>query len=188
MLLQIASNPAAVVPGYDEIPGKTEVLLRLVEALVRDREKVVVWAFYRANLDRLDALLREYGLVRVDGSVDGPSRRAAVDAFQNDPKTGVFLANPAAAGAGLTLHAARHAIYESLSNQAAHYLQSLDRIHRRGQERPVTYHTLLSEGTVEVPEYERLVRKAAHQADLLGDREPRPDRLDLIHELRRAAP
>ena len=31
----------------------------------------------------------------------------------------VFAANPAAAGAGLTLHRARVAIYESLSNQAA---------------------------------------------------------------------
>ena len=71
----------------------------------------------------------------------------------------LFIANPAAAGAGLTLHRARFAVYESMSNQAAHYLQSLDRIHRRGQEREVEYITLLCEDTVEVQEYARLTDK-----------------------------
>ena len=52
--------------------------------------------------------------------------------FQEDSRTMLFVANPAAAGAGLTLHKSHIAIYESMSNQAAHYLQSLDRIHRRG--------------------------------------------------------
>lgn len=185
-LLQIASNPAAVVPGYTEIPGKTDALRRLVDSLMADGEKVVVWAFYRANLESLEALLRGHGVVRIDGSVSGPARRVAVSAFQTDPDIRIFLGNPAAAGAGLTLHAARHAVYESLSNQAAHYLQSLDRIHRRGQMRPVTYHTLLSERSVEIPEYDRLVGKARNQADLLGDRDPRPDRRCLIAELRTA--
>lgn len=183
MLLQISSNPAAVVPGYDETPGKTEALRQLVDSLVVEGEKIVVWAFYRANLDSIEKLLQRHGLVRVDGSVAGPARRAAVNSFQTDSATRIFLGNPAAAGAGLTLHAARHAVYESLSNQAAHYLQSLDRIHRRGQTRPVTYHMLLSEGSVEIPEYERLIAKAKNQADLLGDRDPRPDRQSFIAEL-----
>ena len=79
------------------------------------------------------------------------------------------MANPAAAGAGLTLHRARLAIYESMSNQAAHYLQSLDRIHRRGQERPVEYAILLCEDTVEVAQYDRLLKKQRVAGDLLGD-------------------
>ena len=37
--------------------------------------------------------------------------------------TMIFLGNPAAAGAGLTLHRARIAIYESFSNQAAHFIR-----------------------------------------------------------------
>src|SRR4029450_5614135 len=112
-----------------------------------------------------------------DGVVtDVALRRNVVRQFQDDSETMLFVGNPAAAGAGLTLHAARHAVYESLSNQAAHYLQSLDRIHRRGQTRPGTYHTLVSDGSVEIPEYDRLVAKARNQADLLGDCDPRPDR------------
>jgi SNF2 family DNA or RNA helicase len=98
----------------------------------------------------------------------------------------IFLGNPAAAGAGLTLHSARYAIYESLSNQAAHFLQSLDRIHRRGQEREVHYLTLLCAGTIEESEYSRLLQEADRQADLLGDPpDPRPTRKVLADELDR---
>ena len=96
-------------------------------------------------------------------------RRETVKRFQNDPGTRIFVANPAAAGAGLTLHAARYAVYESFTNQAAHYLQSLDRIHRRGQTREVEYFVLLGENSIEPHEFDRLVLKEARARDLLGD-------------------
>src|SRR5205823_1158203 len=100
----------------------------------------------------------------------------------------LFVANPAAAGAGLTLHRARIAIYESLSNQAAHYLQSLDRIHRRGQTRQVDYLVLLCEGTVEIHEYDRLVQKEAAAQALLGDRVDAPvTRETMLADVRSAA-
>ena len=97
--------------------------------------------------------------MRYDGTVTAiDARREAVRRFQNEP-TRVFVANPAAAGAGLTLHAARYAVYESFTNQAAHYLQSLDRIHRRGQSREVEYLMLLAESSIEPLEFDRLVVK-----------------------------
>lgn len=174
VLLQIASNPAAVVPGYEGTPGKWGALDSILEQLSASGEKVILWSFYRANLEALEQRYKNLGLVRIDGSTPGPQRRIAVDRFQKDPDVSIFLGNPAAAGAGLTLHAASVAVYESLSNQAAHYLQSLDRIHRRGQEREVRYLTLLSSGTIEVTEYERLVSKARRQGALLGDADSRP--------------
>jgi SNF2 family DNA or RNA helicase len=81
----------------------------------------------------------------------------------------LFVANPAAAGAGLTLHRARIAIYESLSGQAAHFLQSLDRIHRRGQDRDVEYMFLMCDGSIEVAEYDRIGSKERAARDLLAD-------------------
>jgi SNF2 family DNA or RNA helicase len=96
----------------------------------------------------------------------------------------VFLGNPAAAGAGITLHSARLSIFESTSNQAAHYLQSLDRVHRRGQSRPVEYLTLVAGGTLEEVEYARMRDKAVAQADLLRDAaEPLLTRELLLAEL-----
>lgn len=185
-LLRICSDPSTVVPGYEELPGKFAALDELLRRLVIDEgEKVVVWSFYRASLDRIAGRYGHLGLVRIDGSVpDAAERREAVRSFQEDADTMVFLGNPAAAGAGLTLHRARFAVYESLSNQAAHYLQSLDRIHRRGQSREVEYLTLLARWTIEEDEYRALLAKAERQAGVLRDPPaPRPTRDVLLAQL-----
>ena len=170
-LLQICSNPSGVSETYSETPAKLVALDSLIKQLVgREREKVVIWSFYTASVEAITQRYARYGVVRYDGSMsDVGARRDAVRRFQEDDETMVFVANPAAAGAGLTLHRARVAIYESLSNQAAHYLQSLDRIHRRGQERDVEYVVMLCDSTLEVSEYDRLVQKEQAAQDLLGD-------------------
>jgi SNF2 family DNA or RNA helicase len=128
-------------------------------------------------------------VLRYDGEVtDVTARREVVRRFQEDDSSMVLVANPAAAGAGLTLHRARVAVYESLSNQAAHYLQSLDRIHRRGQTREVEYLVLLCDKTIEIDEYERLVRKEHAAQDLLGDVvEPPVTRESFLADARAAA-
>lgn len=184
-LLRICADPSPIIPGYTELPAKIVTLDELLPHLVGEGEKVVVWSFYRASLNRIADRYAHLGLVRIDGSVtDSADRRAAVRRFQEDPDVRVFLGNPAAAGAGLTLHSARYAVYESLSNQAAHYLQSLDRIHRRGQARDVRYVTLVARGTVEEAEYARLKDKAQAQGSLLGDPpEAAPTRRLMLDEL-----
>jgi SNF2 family DNA or RNA helicase len=161
----------AVARDYRETPAKILALDEIFRGLIESNaEKVVLWSFYRASLDALFERYGKYGAVRYDGTVtDVDDRRESVRKFQEDDETMLFIGNPAAAGAGLTLHRARYAIYESLSNQAAHYLQSIDRIHRRGQERDVEYLVLLCQDTIEVREYERLVQKERLAQELLKD-------------------
>lgn len=175
-LLRITSNPAGVFDNYDELPAKLTALDELVGRLVeRDAEKLVIWSCFTASLDAIVRRYQHLGAVRYDGAVTSISeRREAVRSFQNDPETRIFVANPAAAGAGLTLHAARYAVYESFTNQAAQYLQSLDRIHRRGQNREVEYFVLLTDGTIEPTEFDNLVRKEERARELLGDVAPEP--------------
>ena len=170
-MLQLCSNPAAVVEGYLETPGKFEALDPLLDQLIGEhQEKVVLWSFYTHTIDALMTRYAEYQPVRYDGQVsDLGRRRVAVKNFQEDNRTMLFIGNPAAAGAGLTLHRSRIAIYESFSNQAAHYLQSIDRIHRRGQMRSPQYLVLLCEDTLEIQEFEHLIKKEAAGYELLGD-------------------
>lgn len=175
-LLRITSNPAGVFENYDETPGKLVALDELVERLVgQDGEKLVIWSCFRYSLDTIVQRYARYGAVRYDGSVGSiEERREAVRRFQREPDARIFVANAGAGGAGITLHAARHAVYESFSNQAAQYLQSLDRIHRRGQEREVEYFVLLAENTIESSEFDALVLKEERARDLLGDVVPEP--------------
>jgi SNF2 family DNA or RNA helicase len=189
-LLQICSNPRGVSADYKETPAKLVALDGLLDRLVAvEREKVILWSFYTRSIDALVDRYARYGVLRYDGQVsDVAARREAVRRFQEDDDAMVFVANPAAAGAGLTLHRARIAIYESLSNQAAHYLQSLDRIHRRGQTREVEYLVLLGDGTIEQQEYERLVEKEAMAQALLRDEVTSPlTRETFLADVRSAA-
>lgn len=170
-LLQICSNPKGIHRDYTEIPAKLKALESLLVDLVTvRREKVVLWSFFTRTIEAIVEKFASLGAVRYDGTVsDVATRRDAVRRFQEDDETMLFVANPAAAGAGLTLHRSRYAVYESMSNQAAHYLQSLDRIHRRGQKRDVEYVILLAENTIELLEYDRLLRKERSAQELLGD-------------------
>jgi SNF2 family DNA or RNA helicase len=174
-LLQLCSNPAGVLDGYDEDPAKLAALDTVADRLVHAGEKLIVWSFYTASIDAACQRLARHGVRRFDGTVtDTAARRQAVADFQGDDDVRVLVANPAAAGAGLTLTAARYAVYESFSNQAAHFLQSLDRIHRRGQEREVEYLVLLADDTLEQAEYRRLGDKRRAAQNLLGDPDDEP--------------
>jgi SNF2 family DNA or RNA helicase len=189
-LLQICSNPVSVARGYNEVPAKLLALDGLLdEAITRRNEKIVLWSFYTASIDAICDRFSRFNPVRYDGTVsDVAVRGEAVRRFQEDDDTMLFVGNPAAAGAGLTLHRARLAVYESMSNQAAHYLQSLDRIHRRGQTRDVEYIVLLCEKTIELDEYDRLAEKERAAQQLLGDRvEPPVTREAMLGQAENAA-
>jgi SNF2 family DNA or RNA helicase len=175
-LLQVCSNPRMLDPLYDEVPAKIRALDHIISELVGGMEKkVVIWSYFRASLEYVAERYRKYGVVRIDGTVARVrDRLCAVEKFQNDSSTRIFVGNAAAAGAGITLTAAHHAIYESLSNQAAHYLQSVDRIHRRGQFEHAVSHILIASNTIEEQEYQSLMKKERLGRELLGDRYEEP--------------
>lgn len=180
VLLEICSVPKMVDPLFVERSAKLVKLIELVESLTKEQRKVLIWTCYRDSVSEIATALDVYSPLVIDGSVTSSEKRAdAVDKFQTDPNSLVLIANPAAAGAGITLHASYDAIYYSYTNQAAHYLQSLDRIHRRGQKaKTVNYYMMICEGTIEEHEVRRLRQRELAQHDLLGDVVEWPESLD----------
>jgi len=179
VLLQICSIPSAIDPTISDVPVKYRYLDGLLDDLIGQGRKVILWSFYMNSLNDLAVRYAKYNPVRIDGSVDSATRKNAVRLFQEDSNRMLFIGNPAAAGAGVTLHAAYDAVYVSYSNQAAHYLQSLDRIHRRGQKaKEVNYYLLVCEDTIEETEVIRLRGKELQQHSLMGDHIPWPSSLD----------
>ena len=172
-LLQACVAPQMIDPLFSDVPAKYLRLDSLIDKMFSfGKKKIIIWSFYRRTIDDLQKRYEHLGLVRIDGSIHSSELRTrAIDSFQNDPSIRIFLGNPAASGAGVTLHTASDAIYLSFSNQAAHYLQSLDRIHRRGQKATsVFYHLLVSRNTIEENEVQRLAIKEHRQHALLGDK------------------
>jgi SNF2 family DNA or RNA helicase len=184
-LLQLCSHPGVFDSGYREVPAKFLALDLLLDELSSQSLKFVVWSFYRFTLNALAGRYTHLGVARIDGSVvSAEARSQAIERFQSSPSIRMFLGNPAAAGTGITLTAAHHVLYESFSNQAAHYLQSVDRVHRRGQKHEVTYHVLLARDTLDEFEFDRLLAKERAGRDILGDEyEETPTRERFLAEL-----
>ena len=86
----------------------------------------------------------------VDGSVRGEKRQAAVNQFQNDPSTRVFIGNIQAAGVGLTLTAASTMVIAELPYRPADLTQAIARINRIGQTATAMVYYMIAAGTKEI--------------------------------------
>lgn len=175
-LLQICGCPGAVDSMHAADHAKLLKLdSRLADVIERRGKKAVVWTCYTRSILELKERYARYGVVVIDGGVSDGERTGAIRAFQESDNVKIFLGNPAAAGAGITLHAAADAFYITYPAQAAHFLQSLDRIHRLGQNAPeVRFHFLVCEGTIEVNEIRLLQEKALMQHRIFAEREEWP--------------
>lgn len=71
----------------------------------------------------------------------------------------VLLAQIQSASEGISLVRGRAAVYYSLGFELAQYEQSLKRIHRPGQDKPVVYVHLVAEGTVDEVVYGALAKR-----------------------------
>jgi SNF2 family DNA or RNA helicase len=179
-LLQICACPEAIDPSFSDESAKLIALDALVKEVVdTKRKKLIIWSFYSASIESIIKRYAKYNPILLDGSTTAVQRAESIKKFQSDPTVLICVANPAAAGAGVTLHAASDAAYISFSNQAAHFLQSLDRIHRRGQKSSTTdYYLFVCRGTIEEGEVQRLREKEVRQSRLLGDNVKWPNSLD----------
>jgi SNF2 family DNA or RNA helicase len=93
-----------------------------------------------------------------------------------------MVANPAAASEGVSLHQiCHHAIYLDRTFNAAHYLQSEDRIHRFGlrKDQKTTIEIVECIDSVDETVRERLIYKIGKMAEALEDSSLRPDPIPL---------
>lgn len=125
-------------------PKMNYVLYRARE-LARRGEKVLIWSSFRQNVEYIADSLKDLGAVYIHGGVDAGdedddgTREGKIKLFHGDEHTRVMVANPAAASEGVSLHTVcHHAIYLDRTFNAAHFLQSMDRIHRLGLRRDQT--------------------------------------------------
>lgn len=133
--VQLASNPRIIDPQWSGEPAKFLELDEIVHEVVEERgEKLVVWTNYLRNVEELVARYQKLGSAPFSGQVSPHERHETVLRFQ-DPASALRLlvAVPAAGGVGITLTAARTAVYLDRTWNAEHWLQSVDRLHRIGQ-------------------------------------------------------
>ncbi len=156
----------------------------LARQLAAEGKKTVIWTAFTGNVERLAQLLADLEATFIHGGVDTGSvsdpntREGRLKRF-NDARSScmVLVANPAAGGEGISLHHVCHdAIYVDRTFNAAHYLQSVDRIHRLGLPREVVTHVRVLEsiaphgmGSIDYSVRRRLVEKLRVMSTVLND-------------------
>jgi SNF2 family DNA or RNA helicase len=168
-LRQICCHPA-LAGGRPELDsGKFDALFELLEPLLAEGHKVLVFSQFVRCLNLLATALRARGLKyhRLTGQT--VRREQVVGAFQNDPEPCVFLISLKAGGTGLNLTAASYVVlFDPWWNPAVE-AQAIDRTHRIGQDRTVIAYRLISRGTIEEKIWDLQQRKAALVRDVLGE-------------------
>ena len=151
-VLAFVSNPALLATdmnyAFDHKMGelllatdgpKIEYVCRRARELAAEGKKVIIWSSFVRNVDLIALRLSDLGAEYIHGKVDAgdesdnDTREGKIKRFHDDPSCKVLVANPAACSEGISLHkVCQYAIYLDRSFNAAHYLQSEDRIHRLG--------------------------------------------------------
>ncbi|MBU6409821.1 MAG: DEAD/DEAH box helicase [Verrucomicrobia bacterium] len=166
-LRQICCHPSLV--GSDAPSGKTETLFELLDPLIADGQKVLVFSQFVQMLQLLEKECAARAIPTHVLTGQTKARQDVVNAFQTDTKPGVFLLSLRAAGTGLNLTNASYVVlYDPWWNPAVE-AQAIDRSHRIGQTHTVNAYRLIAPGTVEEKIWELQQNKAQTIADVLGE-------------------
>lgn len=196
-LLQFVSNPALLSSEIsfahpDLLAGvlaegdgpKLKYVLKRARQLAREGHKVLIWSSFVRNVEYIAQRLADLGAVYIHGGVDAgeedddETREGKIKLFHDDPNVKIMVANPAAASEGVSLHrVCHHALYLDRTFNAAHYLQSEDRIHRFGlpPDQKTTIEIVECIDSVDETVRMRLSLKISAMAEALDDSALRPD-------------
>jgi SNF2 family DNA or RNA helicase len=162
-LRRACCNPALIDAAAALPAAKQEAFLELVEELIRNRHRALVFSQFVGHLTLIRAALDERGIgyEYLDGGTPPAERARRVTAFQNGAAP-LFLISLRAGGTGLNLTAADYVVHLDPWWNPAVEDQASDRAHRIGQQRPVTVYRLIMQDSIE----QRILRLHADKRDL----------------------
>jgi len=165
--LQLALLPAdaEAQAAKDEEAAKPPMVLSKLKALVEDLRQIqlrdpsvkcLIFSQFTTSIDWLKEGLTTagFGYRTITGSMPQKQRAKAIDAFQSDPPTTVFLLSMRSGAVGINLTAANVVYMLEPCLDPSLEEQAIGRVHRMGQTRPVTVKRLLVADSVE----ERVVK------------------------------
>ena len=154
-LKQICDHPRVYdgeTPAVSGLSGKCGLLLTLLDEILANNEKVLIFSQYVETLRVLETIIMENLEERpllYYGGMTRAKRDEAVQIFQNDRRRRIMLISLKAGGLGLNLTAASRVIHFDLWYNPSVENQATDRAFRIGQTRNVFVHRFVTRGTFE---------------------------------------
>jgi SNF2 family DNA or RNA helicase/tetratricopeptide (TPR) repeat protein len=162
-LRRACCNPKLVMPDSTIESSKLHLFEKVVDELIENRHKALVFSQFVGHLEIIRSLLDEKKIEYryLDGSTPFKQRDREVEAFQAG-NGDLFLISLKAGGLGLNLTAADYVIHMDPWWNPAVEDQASDRAHRIGQVHPVTIYRLITQNTIE----EKIVKLHQEKRDL----------------------
>ncbi len=147
-LRQIASAPE-LKSENQILSSKIEHLFEMLEDIVLNNHKVLIFANFLGSLDLISEKANELGYEHLLMTGSTKNRQELVDKFQNDKDIKLFLMTLKVGGVGLNLTEADYVfIFDPWWNKSAEN-QAVDRTHRMGQKNKVFSYKMITKGTIE---------------------------------------
>jgi|APSaa5957512493_1039668.scaffolds.fasta_scaffold05414_3 SNF2 family DNA or RNA helicase len=141
---------------FDEISSsgiKINYSIEMIEKIIINNEKIVIFSFWLSPLKQLNTLLHEkynqnFSIV-YDGSLDKDEKEEVLNKFKTDQTCYVLLCSGKIGGEGLNLTEANHMIFINSWWNPSNNNQARDRIVRIGQDKKCFIHNLRTVDTIE---------------------------------------
>ena len=144
--------------------SKIERAEELIQQIIDNGEKVVVFSLFKEPLNIMLEDLKQYNPLLCTGDIKDSVVSDNIDRFQTDPSCKVMLCTTAKMGVGITLTAATNAIFIDSTWTQASNLQCEDRIYRIGSTKPVFIYYLWAANT-----FDEHVKEIVEDKSLIGD-------------------
>lgn len=154
-LKQICNHPYQYLKSGDmskELSGKTEQLISIVQNILDNSEKTLIFTQYKEMGNILCHILNDELNINplfFHGSLSRTQREDLIKDFQENSESNVMILSLKAGGTGLNLTAATNVIHYDLWWNPAVEDQATDRTYRIGQENNVMVHRFITLGTFE---------------------------------------
>jgi superfamily II DNA or RNA helicase len=171
-LRQICDSPA-ILNEEDKFPNHSIKLEELAREITENigNHKALIFSQFLGMLALIREKLTHLGVKfeYFDGSTSAPDREKAIQAFQRDEETRVFLISLKAGGVGLNLTAADYVyIVDPWWNPAVEQ-QAIDRTHRIGQTKNIFAYRMICKDTIEDKIMQLQEKKRLLAKELISD-------------------
>jgi SNF2 family DNA or RNA helicase len=170
-LKQICNHPYQFIKSggtSKDLSGKAEKCVDLVQSIIDNNEKTLIFTQYKEMGDLLTRIISEECGTEPSffhGSLTVPQRENLIEDFQTNLDRKVMILSLKAGGTGLNLTSATNVIHYDLWWNPAVEEQATDRTYRIGQDRNVMVHRLITLGTFE-EKIDEMLKSKKELADL----------------------
>ena len=171
-LRQIAIHPRLIDPTSNLESGKFNEILSMLEVLVAENHKILVFSSFVKHLNLLGEACRQRNWEYCCLTGQTTDRKSVIEEFQSGSGKNIFLISLKAGGVGLNLTAADYIfIIDPWWNPAAE-MQAISRAHRIGQDKKVFVYRFISEKSIEEKIQLLQEKKAALANAFINSSEP----------------